>query len=242
MMILRPFPLKPKQPRRCRTRQDIGARDGDVKRRGPSGFSLVELMIAMAVGLVILGATYSLFTIQNKQLGNQDVITEMQQNARMAMEMISRELRMAGYNPTGTPLTRCTGTTTATTTCVGIRNAAADAISFTADLNGNGDLTVGAGIDNPNENIVYDRYLSSGVYALGRTSNGSKSPLINHLDLMSFSYFNASGVATTDLASIREVQITIRTIASKMDPSYPTNGGYRTYTLTSRVAPRNLAY
>jgi type IV pilus assembly protein PilW len=213
-----------------------------VRGMGPSGFSLVELLIAMAVGMVILAAMFGLFTIQNKQLSNQDVITEMQQNARMAVDIVTREVRMAGYNPnpnlTGTPLAYCTGTTTTTATCVGIKNAAANTISFTADLNANGSLT--AGTANPNENLVFDRYLSSGIYALGRTSNGVKQPVIEHLDLLSFSYLDANGSTTTNLANIREVQITIRTIASKMDPAYPTNGGYRTYTLTSRVAVRNL--
>jgi len=211
-----------------------GACRGDHSR----GFSLVELLIAMAVGMVILGAMFGLFTIQNKHLGTQDVITEMQQNARMAMDMISREVRMAGYNPTGT-LTRCTGTTTTAAACVGIKNAAANTISFTADLNGNGALTAGSA--NPNENIVYDRYLSSGVYALGRTSNGVKQPVIEYLDLLSFSYLDANGAATTSLADIREIMITIQTKASKMDPAYAANGGYRTYTLTSKVAVRNLA-
>lgn len=216
---------------------------GDANRRGmaprghATGFSLVELLIAMAVGLVILGAMYGLFTIQNKQLSNQDVIAEMQQNARMAMDIISRELRMAGYNPSGI-LTRCTGTTTTAATCVGIKNAGANTISFTVDINGNGSLTAGSA--NPNENIVYDRYLSSGVYSLGRTSNGVKQPVIEHLDLLSLSYLDENGNTTTTLQNIREVQITIRTIASKMDPTYPVNGGYRTYALTSKVAVRNL--
>jgi len=211
-----------------------------MRRDHSPGFSLVELLIAMAVGLIILGAMYGLFTIQSKQLGTQDVVAEMQQNARIAMDIVTRDVRMAGYNPSGT-LTRCTGTTpTASTTCVGIRTAAANTISFTTDLNGNGSLT--AGTANPNENIVYDRYLSSGVYALGRTSNGVKQPVIEYLDLLSFSYLDANGAATTNLANIREVQITIRTIASKMDPAYTANGGYRTYTLTAKAAPRNLAF
>jgi type IV pilus assembly protein PilW len=204
------------------------------------GFSLVELLIAMAVGMVILGAMYGLFTIQSKQLGNQDVITEMQQNARMALDIVTREVRMAGYNPSGT-LTRCTGTTpTASTTCVGIRTAAASTISFTTDLNGNGSLASGSA--NPNENIVFDRYLSAGVYSLGRTSNGVKQPVIEHLDLLSFSYVDANGAASTNLAEIREIVITIRTIASKKDPAYAANSGFRTYTLTARVAPRNLVF
>jgi type IV pilus assembly protein PilW len=228
-------------------RQDHSGAAGGARRRvsmrhGRSpGFSLIELLIAMSVGLVVIGAAYSLFTSQNKQLGNQELIAEMQQNARAAMDIVSREIRMAGYNANKTaPLPKCTGTTSTAATCVGIKNAGANTISFTADLNGNGDLT--AGTANPNENIIYDRYLSSGVYALGRTSNGTKQPLIEHLDFLGFSYFDANGTATTNLANIREVRITIRTVAAKPDPDFTENNGYRTYTLIARVAPRNLAY
>jgi type IV pilus assembly protein PilW len=212
-----------------------------MRRKQPPGFSLTELLIAMVVGLIVLGAVYNLFTVENKQLGTEEVITEMQQNARAAMDILSREVRMAGYNPART-LTRCSGATpTASTTCVGIRVASANTITFTADLNGNGDLAQTSA--NPNETIVYDRYDSSGIYALGRASNGgAHEPAVEYLDLLSFTYLDAAGAATTDLASIRNIQITVRTIASKRDPSYPNNGGYRTYTLTSRVAPRNLFY
>src|SRR3990170_4847219 len=83
------------------------------------GFSLVELMIAMAVGLVVLGAMYSVFTVQNKTFGNQEEIVAMQQNVRAGMDMVTREIMMAGYNPTG-------GTPEP-----GIVTAGADSITFT---------------------------------------------------------------------------------------------------------------
>ncbi|MCG6535747.1 MAG: prepilin-type N-terminal cleavage/methylation domain-containing protein, partial [Syntrophales bacterium LBB04] len=43
------------------------------QRRVPRGFTLVELIIAMAVGLIVLGAVYSVFTLQNKHFANQEV-------------------------------------------------------------------------------------------------------------------------------------------------------------------------
>jgi type IV pilus assembly protein PilW len=239
-MAMRVFHLNHRRGRSVLARG--GGRPRASAQRGCSpGFTLVELVIALSVGLIVVGAAYMLFTNQNKQLGNQELIAEMQQNARAAMDIVSREIRMAGYNPNKTtPLTKCTGTTSTTATCVGIKNAGADTISFTADLNGNGDLTAGAA--NENENIIYDRYLDSGVYALGRTANGIRSPLIEHLDFLGFGYFDANGAVTANLAGIREVRITLRTVAARPDPAYAPNNGYRTFTLTARVAPRNLAY
>jgi prepilin-type N-terminal cleavage/methylation domain-containing protein len=221
------------------------------------GFTLVELMIAMAVGLIVLGAVYALFTVQSKHLATQEQLAELHQNARVAIEMMVREISMAGYNQTTDPATitavnRCTGTTTASNTpCAGITNAAADTIGFVADINGNGNTT--AGETNPSENIVYDRYHSetspAGVYSLGRTSNGSKQPAVEYVESLDFKYYPAEGEAipaneTHILKDIRRVKITIVARTAKEDPNYTdaTHGDhYRRYTLSSFAFPRNLA-
>ncbi|MEW6334911.1 MAG: prepilin-type N-terminal cleavage/methylation domain-containing protein, partial [Thermodesulfobacteriota bacterium] len=139
----------------------------------PVGFTLVELLVATAVGMVVLSAVYATFTLQSKHLANQEQLAELHQNARIALDMMVREVSMAGYNQTsslctspGSAVRRCTGTTTATNTpCTGITNAGANAISFVTDLNANCDTT--AGSSNPNENITYDLYSSGGVPSLG---------------------------------------------------------------------------
>jgi type IV pilus assembly protein PilW len=217
------------------------------------GFTLVEILIAMAVGMIVLGAIYALFTVQSKYLTNQEQLTELHQNARAAMDMMVREISMAGYNQTTAPATiaavpRCTNALVAAgTRCVGITNAAATAISFTADLNGNGDTT--AGSSNPNENIVYDVYTSSGIPALGRTSNGTKQPVVEYVQSLDFKYYVPDGEAipaneTSNLANIRRVKITIVTRTAKEDLNYTdaTYGDhYRRYTLSAFAFPRNLA-
>jgi type IV pilus assembly protein PilW len=204
----------------------------------PKGFTLIELMIAMAVGLVLLAAVYSVFLVQNKELRNQEQITEMQQNARMAMEMMSRDLMMAGYGPS--TLTRCTGTTPTTKpasspySCLGIVVANINFVSLSADLNGNGVLT------DAGENLTYDRYESptgSGNYALGRTSNGTKNPVVDNVSALTFTYYKADGTVTDDLSLIRNIKISITTRTANVDPS---TGNYREFTLASTVTPRNL--
>ena len=68
----------------------------EVKERG---FTLIELLIGMLVGLIVLGALASTFIIQSKSYDVQEQLAEMVQTARAAMDMISREVRMAGYDP-----------------------------------------------------------------------------------------------------------------------------------------------
>jgi len=64
---------------------------------GEAGFTLLELLIAMALSLVVLGAAFSAFTYQDKAYRNQGQVTEMQQNLRAAADLIAQDLRMAGY-------------------------------------------------------------------------------------------------------------------------------------------------
>jgi len=64
-----------------------------------SGYSLIELMIAMTIGLVILGAIGTLFVMQQESTSDQARIIEMQENLRAGMDIMSRELLMAGYDP-----------------------------------------------------------------------------------------------------------------------------------------------
>lgn len=211
-------------------------------------YTIVEFLIAMTLGLVVLGALYAVFNMQNKQLGNQEQLSMLEKNAGIAVEMMVREIQMAGYNQTTNPATipavsRCTGAATPSNApCAGITNAAANTISFVADLNGNGSTTAGSA--NPNENITYNLDTYSGIQALGRISNGTKQRVVPYVDALTFLYYDGSGNITANLNDIQGVKITIRLRTEKQDPSYTdaTYGDhYRHYTLSSFVVLRNLA-
>jgi prepilin-type N-terminal cleavage/methylation domain-containing protein len=61
------------------------------------GFTIVELMVALVLSFILVGAIYRTFTSQQKAYTVQDQIAEAQQNARMAMNILVRDIRMAGY-------------------------------------------------------------------------------------------------------------------------------------------------
>lgn len=65
---------------------------------GHSGFSLLELIVAMAVTLVVTGAVYGLMAGGNNAFRREPELTDRQQNARAAMEMIQRDITTAGVN------------------------------------------------------------------------------------------------------------------------------------------------
>jgi len=218
-----------------------------------SGMTLIELMIAMLLGLVILGTVYALFTMQQKQFSVQGQITDMRQSARIAMNMMIRDISMAGYRQTSSACTSpatavpfCTGTgTAANLPCVGIINAGTERISFTADLNAN--CSTAASAANPDENITYDLYTSDGVSALTRTSNGDRQPVAEYVDALSFAYYdgvgNIMGPGSVNVAQIRKIRISITVRTAVKDPYYthPTfRDHYRRYRLESFAIPRNL--
>jgi len=61
------------------------------------GFTLVELMIAMLLSLFLLGAITYVVVNSNKNYNTTDSLARLQENARFAMEFITRDLRRAGY-------------------------------------------------------------------------------------------------------------------------------------------------
>ena len=61
------------------------------------GFSLVELMVALTIGLIILSSVSMLFVSSKKTYTTQDRLARLQENARFAMQFIIKDLRLTGY-------------------------------------------------------------------------------------------------------------------------------------------------
>lgn len=61
------------------------------------GFSLVELMVAMVIGLIVLLVVGTLFMNSRQTYLAQDANSRLQENARYATELFGRQLRTAGY-------------------------------------------------------------------------------------------------------------------------------------------------
>ncbi|MBN1163432.1 MAG: choice-of-anchor J domain-containing protein [Candidatus Krumholzibacteriota bacterium] len=67
-------------------------------RKYPGGFTLVEMMIALFVGSLLIMISYNVLTSQKKAADAQNQFINAQQNARVALETLERELRLAGLN------------------------------------------------------------------------------------------------------------------------------------------------
>jgi prepilin-type N-terminal cleavage/methylation domain-containing protein len=67
------------------------------RRQLERGFSLVELMVAMTATLVVSGAVYGLVTAGNSAFRREPALADRQQNIRVALDVIGRDVFRAGY-------------------------------------------------------------------------------------------------------------------------------------------------
>jgi len=176
---------------------------------GESGFTLLEMMIAMVIGLILSGGMYIAYTMQQRMYTTQDLVAEMQQNQRAALLVVGREIRMAGYDPNG-DLRPSEKIMTATATEFSFKMVADD-----DGLDNNGVH----GTDEPGESkqVTYDLYdaYNDGVNDMGRligTSASTKRAIAENIENVEFYYTDKDGnasTAPTAPADIRSVQISI---------------------------------
>jgi type IV pilus assembly protein PilW len=179
-----------------------------------SGFTIIELLIAMAVGLIVLGALCSTFIIQDKTYDVQEQVSEMIQSARGAIDMMTRDIQMAGYNPSGATFDGVTYGTSQ--------------LQIQSDLNGDGDTA------DTDENIIYT-YDPTNLRI-----NRNAETFVDNIQAFSFEYLNGAGSATTTTSDIRQIRVTITSRTAKPDPDFGSNGGYRIYTLKTLITPKNI--
>ncbi len=65
--------------------------------RKKSGLTLIELMVALVICTLLVGAVYRTFINQGKTYTIQDNVVDMQQSARFAIDRMTREIRVAGF-------------------------------------------------------------------------------------------------------------------------------------------------
>lgn len=148
------------------------------KNGNTSAFTLVELLVAMALSGIVGLALYSAFINQSRIYSVQEDVVDMQQNLRAGFDLMEREIRMAGFDPTGSAE-------------AGIVSADVEKIVFTLDLTGTGDVPDGT-TDDPNEYLTYSLYTSAGEARLGRKSTSNpmeyNKPVVENITALRFAY------------------------------------------------------
>jgi type IV pilus assembly protein PilW len=188
---------------------------------GNEGFTLAELVLAMGIMLIVLAAIISLFTSLTRSYTTQTVAAGVQQVTRAGIDIMTRNIRMAGLNPLNI-------------NPIGIVVATSNSIRFRYDTDGDGIIATNA-IGDANEDMGY---LLNGNRQLIRQLNGkatSNISLVDNVDALTFGYLDANDdTVTTDLDAIRTVVVSL-TVA---EPAGRDRVLSRTY--ATRVICRNL--
>jgi type IV pilus assembly protein PilW len=171
--------------------------------KNSKGFTLIELVVAMALTAMVTAGIMAAYTSQLKSHVTQQQIVEMQQNLRTAMQHMEREIRMAGYDDSSR------------TSVAGVTTALANTFAFTMDLNEDGDVT------DANERITYTLAANTaGTLCLMRNTGGGNVPVAENIDVLNFVYLDRLRVPTNVAMDIRSVQVTIIARSSRVNPGF----------------------
>lgn len=72
-------------------------------RRHQSGFTLIEMLIALGLGMIVISAAIGVFNYSQNSYNIQEDVAAMQQDLRIAKSFIERDVRMAGAGFTDYP-------------------------------------------------------------------------------------------------------------------------------------------
>ena len=165
------------------------------------GFTLIELMVALALTSVILAGIMASYISQLRSHVTQQTIVEMQQNLRSAMQNMEKEIRMAGYDDPDK------------TSVAGLTTVLANTFGFTMDLNDDGDVA------DSNETVIYTIAANTdGIQCLMRNTGGGNRPVAENVEALNFVYLDRFRVPTNVAMDVRSVQITIVAKSSRVNP------------------------
>ena len=234
-----------------------------------TGFTLVELMIAVAVSGVVVAAAYQMFIGQRQTYSLQNEIAHMQQNVRASEHMMGREIRMAGYEvPDSYVSIDVPGEPFSDGKKNAFEEATSRSIAFTSDVDGDGKMeTIRYSLKK--DSLARERWRWDALERKWEKSGGARSVseniedlhfcywiladdegLNNNRDDDGDSYVDEEGeLLLTDLPSgeerenIRIVRLTLTAKSTRPDPHYihPVQGDhFRRITLSSIIKPRNM--
>ena len=217
-----------------------------IGKRKNMGFTLIELLVAMAVVSIVMAAVVSAYQLQVRGKNTQDALTDMNQTARSALEIMTYEIRTAGCDPNRTA-------------DAGILQATSNAtqLDLTMDIGDGASFEPDGDLDDPNEQVSY--LLNGGN--LCRDTGGGPMPLARNVDALNFVYLDEDGNITGTMADVRAIQVAIVARAGQAAGGFmhsftdtrqylniqgnpifgPANDGFRRLLLTKSITCYNMA-
>jgi type IV pilus assembly protein PilW len=169
--------------------------------REQNGFSIIELMIALLIGLFLVGGVLTIVQDNRRVFGSQNQLSQLQDSERLALTMMTDVIQMAGYFPD--PTSNSAQSTMLASGSMGAGQAIigtpGDTITVRYATNGSDNILSCTGTSTTGANFTYVNTFSvvvnpAGVSQLVCTrEDGVAYPLVNGVTNLSVTY----GVNTT---------------------------------------------
>lgn len=215
-------------------RNGLSSGKGGFKGNRASGFTLIEVLVAVAMLSIFTAAAMGVLIPLSKSYTTTEVASSAQQVVRMAVEVIANDIRLAGLDP----LQQLQGLDGGGLPLAGFQEASSTSVRFTCDRVADGDEEANGTIDDSNfENINYyyeaaTQSLNLRLYAGAPVQTSQQ--LVNNITNLRFRYYDEDGNETGDLQEIRAVQIDM-TVEEDVGSEGTIERSY-----TTRVLCRNL--
>lgn len=186
---------------------------------GQQGLTIVEAMIALTIFTIVVAAIYTTFTLQQESYLQTESRVTMIQEARAAQFFLSRDLKMAGYDPT-------------TYARTGFILASEGEVQISMDIAGDGDEDIVESTrfaltnnDGPIEDGICpddDTCRLSREWCSDDENCGGLQPIADNVEAIEFCYVIANTRATKTPTQIERSRITSVLVSLLMRQSYRT--------------------
>jgi hypothetical protein len=190
------------------------------------------MLVVLVLSSIIMAASYRVFIGEQKVYSVQDQVADMQQNARVALDRMNREIRMAGYEK---EILESLGNIGGFTKIITPRNNA-------NNIGKNDDqITI----------IIADKAITyrlqwdatdPGMPVLVRIENGVSEVMADNIEGLQFSYTLRNGTVTDSPTVPEKIQMVRVSLMARTKLTDPQLGGdgYRRRRLSSLTIVRNL--
>ena len=180
------------------------------------GFTLIELMVAMLISAIVLAAVYQVFLSDYRAFESHNMLLETQQNEKMALEFMSREIQLIGYDAMTSPIT------------ADIITAKSDYIQF-EEYNTRNDTRIKILYEyKPTDEKIVRRQNLYDVTVPG-WGPGTDEDFVENVTDLTITYFDdqeqpilfdvgTGAIASSDLGEVRRIEISMTVRTPRKDP------------------------
>lgn len=151
-----------------------------------TGFTLIELMISLVIFSIVMAAAYGVYISSTRTANIQNASAGAQQNVRVGIELMTQDIRMAGFDPLGTA-----GSS--------IEMATPTKIRITSDRNQNGAIN-----ESDFERVSYELSGTNLRRILYEGANQNVQPLLENVTELAFVYSGINNSNVNIRLAVRE--------------------------------------